>query len=122
MAAHLGNRFELEIGPVGRSHIGWYRCATSTPHEVALANLYFIDVISDADPIVVPSVFLFLSKYGDVQRVQGVREQKVPQMQRQFPPYLVESFARMSNFTRCNQCGHNAIGEMRRRIACYLRV
>lgn len=49
----LGDRFELILPKASRRQMGWYRCVRRTSSTVHIANMYYLDVVTNSTPEIV---------------------------------------------------------------------
>lgn len=49
----LGDHFELVLPKVSRKDMGWYRCMRRVKNAVNIANIYYVDVITNSTPRIV---------------------------------------------------------------------
>lgn len=49
----LGDHFQLVLPKVSRKDMGWYRCIRRINNTVNIANMYYIDVVTNSTPEIV---------------------------------------------------------------------
>uniref|UniRef100_A0A183E2X7 Tudor domain-containing protein n=1 Tax=Gongylonema pulchrum TaxID=637853 RepID=A0A183E2X7_9BILA len=93
--AKLGDLFELILPKAGRREMGWYRCVRKSTNATRIANMYYVDVITNSTPEIA--------------------------MEYDFGSLKLRSRALATPWSECNRCGTSK-GEKRRKIVCYLSV
>ncbi|CAG9535989.1 unnamed protein product [Cercopithifilaria johnstoni] len=100
----LGDHFELILPKVSRKDMGWYRCIRRINKTVNIANIYYIDVVTNSTPEIIIN--------------RSVTSQ-IKAMQHKFTDLKLQSNAFVTPWSECSNCDTEK-GEKRRKIACHL--
>uniref|UniRef100_A0A8R1XKC8 Ig-like domain-containing protein n=1 Tax=Onchocerca volvulus TaxID=6282 RepID=A0A8R1XKC8_ONCVO len=102
----LGDHFELILPKVSRKDMGWYRCIKRVNNTMNIANMYYVDVITNSTPEII------------INKSVETEEQA---MSHEFADLKLQSRAIATPWSECSICDTRK-GEMRRKIACHLKI
>ncbi|KAK6104844.1 hypothetical protein QQG55_17855 [Brugia pahangi] len=102
----LGDHFELILSKISRKDMGWYRCIRRINGIANIANIYYIDVITNSTP----KIIINKSVKSEMQT-----------MQHQFVNFKLQSNAFATSWSECSNC-NTKNGEKRRKIVCHLSI
>uniref|UniRef100_A0A915Q6Z2 Uncharacterized protein n=1 Tax=Setaria digitata TaxID=48799 RepID=A0A915Q6Z2_9BILA len=102
----LGDHFELILPRASRKDMGWYRCVRRTNNAIHVANMYYVDVVTNSTPEIV---------------INDSADAHIQAMQHEFANYKLRSSAIATPWSECNNC-NTSKGEKRRKIVCHLAI
>ncbi|MCP9263785.1 hypothetical protein DINM_007162 [Dirofilaria immitis] len=102
----LGDHFELILPKISRKDMGWYRCIRRVNDIVHIANIYYIDVITNSTPEII---------------INNSARNQMQAMRHKFTNFKLQSHAIATPWSECSKCDTKN-GEKRRKIACYLSI
>uniref|UniRef100_A0A0R3RWH1 Ig-like domain-containing protein n=1 Tax=Elaeophora elaphi TaxID=1147741 RepID=A0A0R3RWH1_9BILA len=102
----LGDHFELILPKISRKNMGWYRCIRRINNTVHIANIYYIDVITNSTPKII---------------INNSVMSEMNAMRHEFANLKLQSNAFATPWSECSNCNTKE-GEKRRKIACHLSI